>query len=235
MTNCFHYLKKAIDETGTPAEPLNPADRLILAAKLLGNFDVNLDHTFPWDTSSADTGSRIRYDGWERMAEFVGTAPCIVFSRYAEEIYRLRNGDDLRTVIGESFLSESYVCDEAATYLLCHNDHDYLVGWGAASDWVEALPSLSYVHCVVCGHCASLSPAYEEGGRLDGTRCACCGVRHGDEDATLPAALHYRTSWLANDAPWHDPSARPQDWDLQEQLRATRIPELSLADRTRKD
>lgn len=231
--NDVEYIRQALQETGIHADPLDAAGRLILVAKLLGSFDVNVDHTFPWETSRAPTVSQIRHDAWELIPRLVGENPCIMFAEYGETLFRFRNGDDLRAVVGEWHGDEFYVCDEQVTYLLCQNHHDYLVGWGAARDWVAALPSLSYSYCIVCGYRASLSPAYEHGSRLDGTCCVCCGVRHGDEDSTLPEVHRFRATWLTNGAPWHEPAATPKNWNLEEQLLATAFQERFLTNRSR--
>ncbi|MGY3120680.1 hypothetical protein ACVWXQ_004617 [Bradyrhizobium sp. S3.14.4] len=45
-------------------------------------------------------------------------------------------GADLLRVLEDCPALEIYVCDEEASYLLCSNHHDFVVGWGAALPWV---------------------------------------------------------------------------------------------------
>ncbi|GAB9134881.1 hypothetical protein BDS110ZK25_20780 [Bradyrhizobium diazoefficiens] len=45
-------------------------------------------------------------------------------------------GADLLRVLEDCPALEFYVCDEKASYLLCSNHHDFVVGWGAALPWV---------------------------------------------------------------------------------------------------
>ncbi len=44
--------------------------------------------------------------------------------------------------------------------------------------------------------------------------CDCCGCEYGYDDTST-----YREKWLAKGSPWFAKKARPQDWNLEEQLK----------------
>jgi hypothetical protein len=59
----------------------------------------------------------------------------------ADIVWKFSGGPDLLCVLNECPALEFYVCDEDASYLLCSNHHDFIIGWGAAEPWVERLGS----------------------------------------------------------------------------------------------
>ena len=44
--------------------------------------------------------------------------------------------------------------------------------------------------------------------------CDCCGCEYGYTDNSA-----YREKWLAKGSPWSRKKARPENWDLEEQLK----------------
>jgi hypothetical protein len=81
--------------------------------------------------------------GWQYIGEFVGPRPALVLFNPAYDlgIIAFDTGNDLTLAIGESFGFEFYVTDAQATYLLCFNHHDFLIGSGTAVTWIETLAS----------------------------------------------------------------------------------------------
>lgn len=49
--------------------------------------------------------------------------------------------------------------------------------------------------------------------------CECCGVEFGYEDWILESIRHYRAEWLAGGTKWFVPKSKPEDWNLEEQLK----------------
>lgn len=76
---------------------------------------------------------------WRWAAEFVGDAPCILlWSPHDEpDAIRFESGRDLGAVLDEMYLTEFYVTDDEATYLICFNHHDYLIAEGRAVGWLR--------------------------------------------------------------------------------------------------
>ena len=70
---------------------------------------------------------------------YAGGRECLMFLEGARSMWKFRNGLDLLRVLRDCPAMEFYVSDEEASYLLCHNHHDFVIGWGTASRWVEVL------------------------------------------------------------------------------------------------
>jgi|GEM_PF-1932010 len=53
--------------------------------------------------------------------------------------------------------------------------------------------------------------------------CSCCGVEFGIQDTHLMGVRPYRLDWLKRDELWFEPSKKPEQWDVFEQMK--NIPE----------
>jgi hypothetical protein len=73
--------------------------------------------------------------------------------------------------------------------------------------------------CRVCGLWSEDEPWGPDGRSPTYFICDCCGAEAGYEDVLPAAARTHREGWLARGAPWFWPRAKPDDWDLDEQLR----------------
>ena len=87
-----------------------------------------------------DCVSRKRANGWQDVGEYVGSTPCLLITEEDGPLmYRISSGGDLTQVLAACCGFEFYVTNDGCDYLLCHNHHDYLIGVGAAADWVASL------------------------------------------------------------------------------------------------
>jgi hypothetical protein len=78
-------------------------------------------------------------------------------------------------------------------------------------------------YCRVCG-LWSLYPRWGDDDKSpDYSICECCGVESGLEDDYLEGIREYRQAWLDTGAKWFLPKLKPQNWDLEEQMK--NIPE----------
>jgi len=77
-------------------------------------------------------------DGWKQISHFVGQQTILLFFDVREEpsIFIIENGDTLQKILAECPNFEFYVSDNACTFVLCHNHHDYLIGTGSAYEWI---------------------------------------------------------------------------------------------------
>jgi hypothetical protein len=134
----FDHMSSAVSNTGTAAVLLQEDERDVIVLRLLERLAVDVTCRAPWDGAAGPEGKR-RPDGWKLIPMYVGGRPCVMFPQCARSMWNFRSGSDLRRVLDECPAIEFYVCDEEASYLLCSNHHDFLIGWGAASQWVERL------------------------------------------------------------------------------------------------
>lgn len=132
------HVSLALTATGVPVAVLGTGEKQAMVLRLLERLGVDVRRHEPWDDNAAPEG-RLRPDGWELIPRYVGTTTCLMFLNGANTVWKFMTGSDLLRVLKECPALEFYVCDEDASYLLCSNHHDFVVGWGVAESWVESL------------------------------------------------------------------------------------------------
>lgn len=133
------YVLAAILDTGVPVETLSLEKKNVLKKTIQETLNVTIFASPPWDKIDAPEG-KFRPNGWNQIAEYVGNAGCLMFLGEPESpVWKFRTGLDFQHVVTECPPFEFYVCDENGTYLICNNHHDYIVGWGLASQWISGL------------------------------------------------------------------------------------------------
>ncbi len=93
-----------------------------------------------WEDLS-DCASVQDADGWQWISRFVGPRACVLLFDVAEEVemFDVPSGEALESLLANTFHFEFYVTDVDASYLICFNHHDMLIGCGSARAWVEGL------------------------------------------------------------------------------------------------
>lgn len=134
----FDLVDSALRVTGVHVDELCEAEKTVLAINLRERFGLDLAAHAPWDNESAPDGI-FRADGWKLIPEFVGARQCVMYLDGGTIIWKFDSGHDLFRVLSECPAVEFYVCDLEASYLLCCNHHDCLIGWGVAVAWVHGL------------------------------------------------------------------------------------------------
>lgn len=77
----------------------------------------------------------------------------------------------------------------------------------------------SKYRCRVCGFRSEDPPWGQDEGTPLYDFCICCGVEHGYQDSSIDGARRYRDTWIEGGAKWEIPGAKPDGWNLDEQLR----------------
>ncbi len=80
--------------------------------------------------------------------------------------------------------------------------------------------------CKVCGLYHKLFPWGEDGKMPSYDICECCGVEFGYEDYQVSSTKKFRQKWLNSGAKWFHSKEKPDNWNLEEQLK--NIPEEYL-------
>ncbi len=73
--------------------------------------------------------------------------------------------------------------------------------------------------CRVCGLVLEDPPWGVDGKTPLFEFCLCCGVEFGYGDWTVGAAKNWRRKWLSKGAVWFDASEKPEEWDVESQLK----------------
>lgn len=81
------------------------------------------------------------------------------------------------------------------------------------------MPNNALMCCRVCG-LRQLEPPWGKDGKTPTyDYCPCCGVEFGNGDATPVACQRWRKKWIEAGAQWVEPGKRPENWDLNQQLK----------------
>jgi hypothetical protein len=126
------------NSVGVKIIALTNEERKSLALKLDEQLGIRVDRRQIWGLSDAPDGVACN-DEWSLIAEYIGDNTCFFFTEGMPFCLRFNDGRSLLLLIEESPPIEFYVCDREASYMLCLNDHDYLIGWGKAEPWVKDL------------------------------------------------------------------------------------------------
>ncbi|HRF96444.1 MAG TPA: hypothetical protein PLZ51_14660 [Aggregatilineales bacterium] len=73
-------------------------------------------------------------------------------------------------------------------------------------------------HCRLCG-LDQIVPPRNERGWASWLICECCGTEAGFDDEEIDIVRKRRRKWLEDGAKWFDPLRKPENWNLEEQLK----------------
>lgn len=74
-------------------------------------------------------------------------------------------------------------------------------------------------YCRVCGLYSEDLPWGADGNTPSYLICHCCGVEFGYEDSTIESIKKYRMVWLGKGSIWFRSKYKPENWDLNLQLK----------------
>jgi hypothetical protein len=77
-------------------------------------------------------------DGWKEIGSYSYEDVVTLFFEYGDEktMYSVRSCADVVSIMCECPGFVFYVTNSDCTFLICFNDHDYLIGAGEAKEWV---------------------------------------------------------------------------------------------------
>ncbi|OPX44210.1 hypothetical protein CLHUN_17640 [Ruminiclostridium hungatei] len=78
-------------------------------------------------------------DAWLWIGELIGDTETIMFFNTSDEkaAFAFNNGDNVVSVLSETYGFEFYLTNRATEYLLCFNHHDVLIACGNAIKWLK--------------------------------------------------------------------------------------------------
>lgn len=74
--------------------------------------------------------------GWEAIPKLIRDSDCILFIVAEKFGMRLPDCNMLDTILRDTFGFVFYVTKPTTDYLICFNDHDFVIGCGKAETWV---------------------------------------------------------------------------------------------------
>jgi len=137
-------IRRGIKDNNIEVSILSKETAEDLNTRIKKRYCQNGGSCFLWERLS-DYDSISDINGWIRITEFVGKRKCIMFldERESFEYYEFNNGQDLKTLLCDTYGFEFYITNATADYLICFNHHDYLIGCGSARAWVRKQKQVS--------------------------------------------------------------------------------------------
>ena len=92
-----------------------------------------------WEVMVEDEALQDRY-AWKLIQDFLPHEPGLLLFNPKDDasMFRFSDASDIFRVLSESYRFEFYITDEACSYLLCFNHHDFLIAAGGAVGWLKA-------------------------------------------------------------------------------------------------
>lgn len=137
MTFISEWILQAVDAVGCNITALNEREsiriRTCIEEKYAGKGLSPL-----WERLN-DTISEYNPEGWRGIGVFPIESKIIMFFDKNDEttMYLLNNGSDLVALLSECPGFIFYITDDQCNFILCHNDHDYLIVTGIAKNWIK--------------------------------------------------------------------------------------------------
>jgi len=134
------WIRDVLAVTRTRAHPL-PNDKVHHILGLIADryVDTAYEGQRLWETFHGDL-ARSRSDGWSLICDYPEPIPILLFQDGDEfRAYEFSSSESLKIVLAESPGFEFYVTNQMASFVLCHNHHDFIVGVGECNWWLSAL------------------------------------------------------------------------------------------------
>lgn len=101
---------------------------------------MNNNSSYPLWSSIFDKISVRDADAWRFIPHFVGNNTILFLEKGdADFAIIFKQSNHLKVLLENSFQFGFYLTNASFDYLLCFNDHDYLIGSGEAKKWIESM------------------------------------------------------------------------------------------------
>ena len=125
----------AIDVVQIPEDEVE-----LLRSRVIARFAAG-DRSYPlWDHIEGAVGTDAE-DAFEKIADFKSDGRIILFFETDETdaMFTLPHAGSAVALLRELHWDDFYLTDRRGSFLLCYNDHDVLIGVGAAAEWIQRL------------------------------------------------------------------------------------------------
>jgi hypothetical protein len=134
-----------IDNTiNTISIDVKKLDGKSLISQIITSYSTNKSYCYPLWEHLENKISLLDPQGWKTIGNFQSSEEKIMFIEpdrlsSSSVIFQFNNSKDLINLIGNCFNFVFYITDKTGSFLICFNDHDYLIGCGTARDWIMSL------------------------------------------------------------------------------------------------
>ena len=133
---------EALNSNNFGVTKLNDEQALALRGRLYAKFAPKFLTGCLWEFIENEA-SRHLPDGWRSLGRYPYQGEVVLFFDQHDEshMYVIDNLKNLVRVLEECPGFVFYVANQSGNFLLCHNDHDYLIGAGDARNWIQFVSS----------------------------------------------------------------------------------------------
>jgi hypothetical protein len=140
MGHIANELRSTIARVGIRAEELSPAQLRSIRDEVGDRFIEPAVEGPLWERIRDDVSVR-NPDAWQWVSSVPLSGHAILFFEEHDEPagFVFDSGVDVVSVLAESTGFEFYLTDDASSFLITFNHHDYLSAAGGAADWLSGL------------------------------------------------------------------------------------------------
>ena len=135
-----HFLDQAAKATGIELTALDEREAEKLRSEVESKFAKRGSAPL-WERLLGSIGKR-RSDATTLACAYASTEPKILFfdDRRTKRMFSFPTGEPLQKLLDECAPMVFYITNSNGSYLITRNDHDYLIGVGDCSSWLNTLP-----------------------------------------------------------------------------------------------
>ena len=97
--------------------------------------DEGLSYHALWERLNAHVGHEDK-NGWKTICQLIGNNGCLLLIIEDKSGFTLPDGATLELILNDTTGFVFYVTNKNADYLMCFNDHDFIIGCGQAEEWI---------------------------------------------------------------------------------------------------
>ena len=138
MWNIYEEIMNAVNTLNINVVQISENQSEEIIKKVIKKYTTEKENRYLWE-EIVDYFSVNNKDAWKWVNEFIGNSEAIMFFNNSDErkSFLFKNGNDLVSVLSETYGFEFYITNKDLTYLLCFNHHDILISSGIAKEWLK--------------------------------------------------------------------------------------------------
>ena len=137
MSTIGAWISKAVKSKGLDAAVLDSPTADAIRRRIEGLYATPSASKPLWERLTDHAGVHDP-EGWKLLANYPHEGRVLLFFDWDDEaaIYSAKDCTEVAKLLSECPGFVFYVTDELCGFLICHNDHDQLIGAGQAKPWV---------------------------------------------------------------------------------------------------
>ena len=140
MWNLLKEVKGAIKRLDIRVRILSKEEIDNIFKSIINKYSENNIYEFALCHNLKDYKSVKDSDGWKELVKYVRDKSVILFFEWSDDknMILFDKGQDVIDVLSDSHRFVFYITDLETSFMLCHNDHDYLISCGKSTNWLTS-------------------------------------------------------------------------------------------------